>query len=263
MNKCIGCGITLQNKDKNFKGYTPNLDNKYCERCFKTIHYNQNIITKNIDNQNIITKINKLNYFTFFISDLFNLNNEVVDNFKKIKNQKILILNKCDLIPNNLKLENLEENIRKVYDLKEEILFISASQKLYLNYLKNIINSYKKVIFCGETSSGKSTLINNLFNTVLTTSKYQNTTLDFIKINKDNILIFDSPGLLLNRTNYIEKIKCYTKKINNNYILTINDLKLNGNANLTIFVDNKIKINSKKETINLEYEIKIDKPIRN
>ena len=32
MSKCVGCGITLQNECKNELGYTPNLENKYCER---------------------------------------------------------------------------------------------------------------------------------------------------------------------------------------------------------------------------------------
>ena len=38
MSKCIGCGIALQNTDKEKLGYTKNLENKYCERCFKTLH---------------------------------------------------------------------------------------------------------------------------------------------------------------------------------------------------------------------------------
>ena len=39
MSKCVGCGISMQDSNKNALGYTPNIDNKYCERCFKTIHY--------------------------------------------------------------------------------------------------------------------------------------------------------------------------------------------------------------------------------
>ena len=41
--KCVGCGITLQSKDINNLGYVPKEkenDAKYCERCFKLIHYN-------------------------------------------------------------------------------------------------------------------------------------------------------------------------------------------------------------------------------
>ena len=50
MSKCIGCGITLQDQKKDMLGYTPSINNPYCERCFKTIHYNENIKINNLDN---------------------------------------------------------------------------------------------------------------------------------------------------------------------------------------------------------------------
>ena len=50
MNRCVGCGITLQNKNPNELGYTKKIDNLYCERCFKTIHYNEEKIISNFDN---------------------------------------------------------------------------------------------------------------------------------------------------------------------------------------------------------------------
>ena len=41
--KCIGCGVELQNTDKNLQGYTPKpIDTKedmYCQRCFQLKHY--------------------------------------------------------------------------------------------------------------------------------------------------------------------------------------------------------------------------------
>ena len=73
MTKCVGCGIKLQEKDKNELGYTPNLNNALCERCFKLKNYN--ILTNkgiNIDNDKLINKINELNinkvlFVTMFI----------------------------------------------------------------------------------------------------------------------------------------------------------------------------------------------------
>ena len=260
MSKCLGCGITLQDQEPNSLGYTPNINNPYCERCFKTIHYNANIQINNIDNNQILEKINKLNLFTFFITDLFNLNAEVINNYQKIKNKKILVLNKCDLIPNNLKLEHLEENIKKVYQIEEEVIFISAKQKMSLNYIKDLIAINHEVIFCGATSSGKSTLINNLLNVNLTTSKYQNTTLDFIKITKEEGIIYDTPGITLN--NYIStgKINTSIRKLAPDFVLTINNLKLSGIGNITLYLDSNDLIKSRKENINLEYIYKIDKP---
>ena len=58
MTKCVGCGIKLQEKDKNELGYTPYLNNELCERCFKLKNYN--ILTNkgiNIDNDKLINKI--------------------------------------------------------------------------------------------------------------------------------------------------------------------------------------------------------------
>lgn len=35
IKKCTGCGIILQTEDINKEGYTENIDNELCLRCFK------------------------------------------------------------------------------------------------------------------------------------------------------------------------------------------------------------------------------------
>ncbi len=258
MNKCRGCGITLQNKDANLLGYTKDLTNKYCERCFKTIHYNIERKVNNIDNEKIIAKINKLGYYTIFLTDFLSINAKLIAVFKSIHNPKALVINKCDLIPDNLKLEHLEINLKKVYDIENPIFFISAKNKMYLERINSIIATFEKVIFCGETSSGKSTLINMITNSNLTTSKYNNTTLDFIKIKKDNYLIYDTPGLFITKQGY-DKIKVVIKKLSNDFTLTIGNLKLRGQGNLTCFLASDIPVFSKKEVVNLNKELTIKK----
>lgn len=261
MSKCIGCGIALQNTDKEKLGYTKNLDNKYCERCFKTIHYNEEKKVTNLDNSKIIEKINKLGYFTIFITDLISINKKLINVFKKIKNDKILVINKCDIIPNNLKLEHIEENIKNSFDIDNEVCFISAKNNLYLNEIINKIEENKNVILCGETSSGKSTLINTLIGSNLTTSKYSNTTLDFIKLKYMDYVIYDTPGIMINENKVnTDKIIISTKQLSDKYVLSVGNLKLRVNGNLTFVVPNTIKITSKKEDIKLENVIKIDKP---
>ncbi len=255
MSKCIGCGIKLQNTFKDKLGYTNKLDNPYCARCFKTIHYNMDIKVNDINNYDIINKINKLGYYTIFITDLISLNKELINNYNLINNNKILVINKCDIIPDNLKLEHLEENIKRVYKIKEEIFFISSKQNLYLNRLVNLIKEYEKVIICGETGSGKSTLINKITNSNLTTSKYNNTTLDFIKIKLDNYVIYDTPGLIINKNKVnIDKIMLHTKSLKEDYILSIDDLKIMGIGNLTLLVSSDVVIKSKKDNSKLDYE---------
>ena len=260
MSKCIGCGIKLQNINNKDLGYTKNLENDYCERCFKTIHYNEERKVENVDNLKIINKINKLGYLTIFITDLISLNKDLINVFKSINNEKILVINKCDIIPNNLKLEHIEDNIKNSFNINDEICFISAKKNLYLNKIINKIEEYKNVILCGETSSGKSTLINNLIDSNLTTSKYSNTTLDFIKLKYMDYIIYDTPGIIINSNKKsVEKISIFTKQMSDKYVLSIGDLKLRLNGNITLLVNDNVKINSKKEDIELENVVEINK----
>ena len=253
MSRCIGCGINLQNINKKLIGFTPKLDNKYCERCFKTTHYNEDIKVLNINNTNVLDKINNLGLYTIFISDLLSLNNASMNLFKNIKNQKMLVINKCDLIPNNFKLEHLEENIKNSFQIDCDITFISAKKKMYLNKIIDAITDNQKVIICGETSSGKSTLINELTNSKLTISQYNNTTLDFIKINYLDYLIYDTPGLIINENKYpSNKIVVYTKKLQSDYVLSIDDIKITGEGYVTCVVSDQVKISSKKENNSLK-----------
>ena len=83
MTKCVGCGIKLQEKDKNELGYTPNLNNALCERCFKLKNYN--ILTNkgiNIDNDKLINKINELSQKAIYISDFNQIVSYVKENAK-------------------------------------------------------------------------------------------------------------------------------------------------------------------------------------
>ena len=41
MSKCTGCGVILQNINKEKIGYTTSLNNKLCERCFRIRNYNE------------------------------------------------------------------------------------------------------------------------------------------------------------------------------------------------------------------------------
>ncbi len=259
MSKCLGCGITLQNKDASLLGYTKKLDNKYCERCFKTIHYNEELPVTSLDNEKIIRKINKLNYPVLFITDLFSLNGHVIDVFKKIKNPKTLVINKCDLIPDNLKLEHLKDNIKESFQIKDDILFISVKKDINLNKIEDLM-TLGNLILVGETSSGKSSLINKLLGINLTTSSYSNTTLEFIKLKYGVNVIYDTPGIIINKEKKnIAKINVYTKVLKKDYVLTIDNLKIKGEGNLTLYIPNDVKVVSKKEDISMSKEYHLQK----
>ena len=259
MNKCIGCGITLQNDFKDGLGYTSKLDNLYCERCFRTIHYNEEKKVNNLNNKDIINNINSLKLFTIFITDLENINDKVIKIYKSIKNNKILVINKIDKLPKLLDINHVMDNLKNSYNISEEVIFISAKNNLNIDIIKNIINKNKGVIMCGETSSGKSTLINNIAGSNLTTSKYNNTTLDIIKVPFIDSVIYDTPGIIINdNLKNSKKLIIKNIQIDDDYIIIINDLIIRSNSNLTFIINDNLNIISKKDNMKLDNIINID-----
>lgn len=58
MKKCLGCGVVLQNTDKDALGYTPKLENDLCIRCYKLKHYGNLINSgKHQDNAKLLKKL--------------------------------------------------------------------------------------------------------------------------------------------------------------------------------------------------------------
>ncbi len=265
MTKCVGCGIKLQEKDKNELGYTPNLNNELCERCFKLKNYN--ILTNkgiNIDNDKLINKINELNTCVLFLVDFINLDSEVIDAYKKIKSKKILIITKADIIPKNIKYQKLIQNIKNIYDIKEDLILTSSKTKLNIKTITKICLEEKNICLAGFTNAGKSSLINALVGSDITVSKKSNTTQDFIKLNVDGINIYDAPGFMsnINRENIPRSIiRPITYQFPSKHYLLIQDIKLNilENSNFTIYVGNEANIIRRKENENVECKIIVPK----
>lgn len=265
MTKCVGCGIKLQEKDKNELGYTPNLNNELCERCFKLKNYN--ILTNkgiNIDNDKLINKINELNACVLFLVDFINLDSEVIEAYKKIKSKKILIITKADIIPKNIKYQKLIQNIKNIYDIKEDLILTSSKTKLNIKTITKICLEEKNICLAGFTNAGKSSLINTLVGSDITVSKKSNTTQDFIKLNVDGINIYDAPGFMsnINRENIPRSIiRPITYQFPSKHYLLIQDIKLNilENSNFTIYVGNEANIIRRKENENVECKIIVPK----
>lgn len=265
MTKCVGCGIKLQEKDKNELGYTPNLNNALCERCFKLKNYN--ILTNkgiNIDNDKLINKINELNTCVLFLVDFINLDSEVIEAYKKIKLKKILIITKADIIPKNIKYQKLIQNIKNIYDIKEDLILTSSKTKLNIKTITKLCLEEKNICLAGFTNAGKSSLINALVGSDITVSKKSNTTQDFIKLNVDGINIYDAPGFMsnINRENIPRSIiRPITYQFPSKHYLLIQDIKLNilENSNFTIYVGNEADIIRRKENENVECKIIVPK----
>ena len=95
-NKCIGCGIELQDKDVLLDGYVSSNDYRLCERCFRIKNYGQNkvVISSNDDYLKIMDMITD-NDLVVYVSSLLTLNLDYVNKFKNV----ILVLTKRDILP--------------------------------------------------------------------------------------------------------------------------------------------------------------------
>ena len=240
MNKCIGCGKTLQYEDINKIGYAVKVSD-ICKRCFDLTHYNKNIELNNyIDNNKLLEKINKKKIFTIFLCDILSLSNETIKIYENIQNDKVFVLTKVDILPKNIKYESIIRNIENSFKIKP-LIFSYKNTKLK-NNLFSLIEKHKKVLITGIVSSGKSTLINTLFDENITVSHYRNTTLDFIEINKDNLTIIDSPGfdtkVITERSKNVLKEKIINLK--KGFELTIDNISLysDDDINICIFMPN-------------------------
>ena len=202
MTKCIGCGAILQDVYPNEEGYTKDLSNELCERCFNIKHYNKYVRVKDKDYTQIIKKIDLKKDLIILVTDFLNLYN--LDDLK-VDSPVILVVTKADLLPRSINKESLLKRIKCKLNVVSKIL-ISSKNNFNLDLLYSEILKYKKtnnVYVIGYTNAGKSTLVNKMLKNYgnivgeITTSNLPSTTLDLIsnKVN-DELTLIDTPGLL-------------------------------------------------------------------
>ena len=246
MIKCIGCGSQLQTTNPDKIGYVPEkkgLKADYCERCFKLTHYHkyqdQAFLPGN--NDKIIDKINSNQAVSFFLVDFLNINREVINLFKKLNDPKVFVISKFDIIPRSMKKNSIKEWLRAEYDLAADIEFISSKVGTNINvvFRKLDVYNYKKAYITGFTNVGKSTFINTLIKDQrITTSSIPNTTLNFIKIEFEDITIIDCPGFSYQKAFYSDNYnlaKLNPKK-------SLKPITYQTKPNQCYLIDNKIKI---------------------
>lgn len=214
INKCLGCGVELQNVDSNQIGYTNDINNEYCLRCFRIKNYNDyKLVNKtNDDYIPILKEINKTKSLVILVVDLFNIGH-LDEIAKHLKNDILLVLTKKDLIPGyDKKIEDYFNNYKlKIVDK----VVISSKNNYNYDLLYSKIKKYKtdNIYVVGFTNAGKSSMINKLLynytdsDIKITTSYLPSTTLDTIEIEFDKFKLIDTPGILEegNIINYIDK----------------------------------------------------------
>lgn len=130
MNKCTGCGVTLQNTNSKELGFTKNITSSLCERCFRIINYNEykEVIKQNSEFIQILKK-NRFNKRLSVISNRFVKCKWIWKNNQKYYNDKIVILTKRDLLPKSVKDEKLINYIKNIKNVKD-VVVISSNKKL-------------------------------------------------------------------------------------------------------------------------------------
>ncbi len=252
MNKCVGCGSILQTEFVDKEGYTKNIDNPLCERCFRIKNYSDyKLISKdNNDFINILNNIGKTNSLVVLVVDLFNIPLYIEQINKYLNNDILLVLTKRDILPLSVYDVNLINYFKK-YNLNIIDTIIISSMKNYnFDTLISSIRKYKKdnnVYVVGFTNAGKSTMINKiLYNytdkkPVITTSMLPSTTIDSIEIViDDELTLIDTPGLL-DEKNIIDSIDINTmKKVVPNKEIKPRTYQIKDKQ--TIFIDDLVRL---------------------
>lgn len=270
MNKCVGCGSLLQSHDKEKEGYTKDINNTLCERCFRIRHYNEyKLISKdNNDYIDILKNINKTDSLVVLVVDLFNIPRNLEEIKKYINNDILLVLTKRDILPLSVYDVNLI-NYFKRYNLNiVDTIIISSSKNYNFDELLFKIRKYQKdnnVYIVGFTNAGKSTMINKILynyteqSTIITTSMLPSTTIDSIKIKIDsNLTLIDTPGLLddgniidqvdaknMKKIVPVKEIKPKTYQIKSKQTLLVDDLlrlDLEHENSVTFYLANTLTI---------------------
>ena len=218
MNRCIGCGIVLQNSDSSLDGYVSDINKKLCQRCFLIKNYGQ-IKTTNKSNSDYLKIISNIKNddMVVYISNILTLNLDYIDKFNNI----IVVITKRDVLPKSVKDIKIINYIKERYKNVHEVIVVSAYKKYNLDRLYNLLKKCSgNIYFVGVTNGGKSTLVNEMIKSYglglgnITTSVYPSTTLDIVSVKIGDLCIKDTPGILVSDSiiNYLNPMDI--KKIN-------------------------------------------------
>ena len=269
---CSGCGVKMQDDNILGIGFTTNLDNDMCMRCFRLKNYGdyESVSSNVIDYESIFNGISNGNDLVLYVVDILNLPDNLLEIREKLDNDCILVLNKRDLLPLSVKDEKILDYLRNDHLGYADMVVVSSEKNINMDLLLNKILKHKKsknVYVVGYTNAGKSSLISKFIknygdgDTKLTVAPLPTTTLDkiIIPIN-DELTLIDTPGLVDydNIINFVDKkmfkklnskkeIKPKTYQLGENESLLIGDLVrinyLEGDRNsLTFYIPNEIKI---------------------
>ncbi len=206
--KCLGCGQILQNEHSDQPGYVQQLDQSYCQSCFRIRHYGdlQKVNPNKEYDEEILTLIQSKDALFVWVIDLFHLEESVPSALLRSFRGKevILAVNKRDLFPKNISDHKLYLAITRYFSFSQiqlkGVCFIGNYGKDGQEALLEMIGSNRlnrDVYVCGCTNAGKSTLINALAKSdTLTASPIPSTTANTIAVGTSAGVLYDTPGFM-------------------------------------------------------------------
>ena len=144
MIKCQGCGAYLQTENETKEGYTQNINNPICERCFQITHYNK-YQNSNKTNEVYLKIINEITGFsvanslpdgnvlpTIVHGSNFKIDKKYIDSLKDI-----IINSKVVILQMEIPL-NIVEYIIEICSInnKKIILNTAPANNISIDYLK-------------------------------------------------------------------------------------------------------------------------------
>src|SRR5690625_3555903 len=181
---CIGCGARLQSENENKAGYVPSsvfkktseeLEDIYCQRCFRLRHYNEvsDVELTDEDYLAMLNDISSKDALVVNVVDVFDFSGSLIAGIQRFagSNHLIIVANKVDLLPKSLGAGRirqwLTERVQEVGIRPREVALTSALDKESIRDLMALIDEERNgrdVYVVGATNVGKSTIINQIIN---------------------------------------------------------------------------------------------------
>ncbi|MGJ8454105.1 ribosome biogenesis GTPase YqeH [Pseudothermotoga sp. U03pept] len=208
--KCKGCGAQIQHDDEKKPGFIPlevftrrkeQGEEILCQRCFRARHYGKLepvIISKSFTNSLLkIVKDFEVIVWVVDITDFEGSHEPVLSEILK-DSRKILVVNKIDLLPRAVTIQEIENwSLQRVQDERIEGIYLTSTLRKYgIRRLATRLSDFNRILFVGVTNVGKSSLVHALTGADISITPFPGTTLGLISAKMNKTVIYDSPGIL-------------------------------------------------------------------